>query len=70
MAVNKIIVGGVIRVDLTDATADASKIINSYTAYGATGEKITGNLKIITVHTGSTEPSSSLGNDGDIYIEI
>lgn len=43
MAINKVdLTDGTILVDLTDATATADKIIQGYTAYGATGEKLTG----------------------------
>ena len=40
--VNKVEYGGNTIIDLTDATATADKILSGYTAYGATGEKLTG----------------------------
>ena len=52
----------------TDATATASYILSAYTAY-VSGSKITGNLVIQHYYSGSTEPSSSLGANGDIYLK-
>jgi hypothetical protein len=42
--VNKVIYGDQTLVDMTDATADASKIARGYTAYLADGSKATGTL--------------------------
>jgi hypothetical protein len=53
----------------TDATAAAADIVTGKTAY-VNGSKITGNLEINKYYTGSTEPSSTLGNDGDLYLII
>lgn len=39
---NKVIYNGNTLIDLTDATATADKILSGYTAYGASGEKLTG----------------------------
>lgn len=53
----------------TDATASASDIVSGATAY-ANGSKVTGSLVINKYYTGSSAPSSSLGNDGDIYLKV
>lgn len=52
----------------SDANATTGDIINNKTAY-VNGSKITGNLVINKYYTGSTAPSSSLGNDGDLYLQ-
>jgi hypothetical protein len=39
---NKVVYGETTLIDLTDATATADKILSGYTAYGASGEKLTG----------------------------
>lgn len=39
---NKVIYNGQTLIDLTDATATADKILEGYTAYGASGQKLTG----------------------------
>lgn len=42
MAVNKVVYGTTVLVDLTDATAGADQILEGYTAYGADGNKLVG----------------------------
>lgn len=51
-----------------DATSTAADILSGKTAY-ASGTKLTGTLNFITVYTGTSAPSSSLGVNGDIYIQ-
>lgn len=54
--------------DTSDATATAADIIDGETAY-VDGRKIEGTLIVQTYYTGSTVPSSSLGANGDIYLQ-
>lgn len=54
--------------DTSDATATAGDIINGLTAY-ADGRKLEGSLIVQKYYTGSTAPSSALGNNGDIYFQ-
>jgi len=52
----------------SDATATTHSIVNGDTAY-VDGRLITGDLIINNYYTGSSAPSSSLGSNGDIYIQ-
>lgn len=54
--------------DTTDATAGSGQILSGYSAY-TNGAKVSGSVVIQHYYTGSTAPSSSLGTDGDIYLQ-
>lgn len=57
--------------DTSDATLSAaSQLLNGITAYNGAGAKITGTLAFSTIYTGSSAPSSSLGVNGDIYLQV
>lgn len=53
----------------SDATAAAGDIVSGQTAY-VNGSKVTGDLIINKYYTGSTTPSSSLGSNGDLYLQV
>lgn len=54
--------------DTTDATAGSGQILSGYSAY-TNGAKVSGSVVIQHYYTGSAAPSSSLGVDGDIYLQ-
>ena len=70
MAVNKVVYGTSVLVDLTSDTVTADKMLAGYTAHDKSGNQVTGNVTFATVYTGSGEPSSSLGGEGDLYLDL
>lgn len=70
MAVNKVVYGSRTLVDLTQDTVASDKLVRGYTAHDKTGNAITGSLKIQVYRTGSGEPSNSLGEEGDLYLDL
>ena len=54
--------------EVSDATATTSDILDGKTAY-VDGGLVTGSVVFQTYYTGSSTPSSSLGVDGDIYLQ-
>ena len=70
MAVNHVIINGETVVDLRNDTVSADKLLKGSTAHDKTGSAITGTVSFATVYTGSGEPSSSLGEEGDLYLDL
>jgi hypothetical protein len=70
MAVNKVVYGTSVLVDLTEDTVTADKMLAGYTAHDKSGNQVTGNVTFASVYTGSGEPSGSLGEEGDLYLAL
>lgn len=66
--VNKVEVNGSAIIDLTSDTVAASHLENGYTAHDASGATVTGTLTFVTYHVSASEPTSSQGSDGDIWL--
>lgn len=49
MKINKVVYGGATLLDLTGDTVNTDALVEGYTAHDASGEEITGTLKLITV---------------------
>lgn len=67
---NKVVVNGSAIIDITDTTADAANVENGSYFYTADGARTAGTLVVQNYYTGSSAPSSSLGSDGDLYLQI
>ena len=70
MGRSKVVYGTDILVDLTEDTVEAAALLEGYSAHDKAGETVVGSLSVITIHTGSGSPSSDLGNDDDIYLDL
>lgn len=70
MAISKVVYGGTTLIDLTADTVAAETLVSGTTAHKADGMAVTGSLVIQHYYTGSSTPSASLGEDGDIYLEV
>ena len=69
MAINKVVYGATTLVDLTGDTVTAATLASGATAHDRSGALVTGSLSFVTYYTGSSAPSSSLGQNGDIYLQ-
>lgn len=55
--------------DVTGVTASAADVVSGKSIVDSTGATVNGSLVIQHYYTGSTAPASSLGVNGDIYLE-
>ena len=56
-------------VDTNDATATSSDVVSGKTFYSG-GEKRTGTLVVQTYYYGASNPTDSLGVNGDLYFKM
>lgn len=74
MARNKVVFGSTTLIDLTPTTATAADVASGKVFFDAGGNQTTGTASgggtSQTVYCGTGSPSSSLGQDGDIYIVV
>lgn len=70
MAKNKIIYGNETLIDLTSDTVSSDKMTLGTFAHDKSGNIIEGSLVIQRYYVGSTEPASSFGNNGDLYLKV
>lgn len=70
MAINKVEYSNTTLIDITDTTATANTVLVGSAFYDNSGTKVNGGVSFISYYTGSSAPSSSLGSDGDIYVQI
>ena len=57
-------------IDLTGDTVTAADVANGKQFHLPSGVVTTGALSFITCYTGTTDPSSSLGQNGDVYLKV
>ena len=69
MGVNYLTYFGTTKFDLRSDTVTANSLLSGVTAHDAAGDSITGTVTIQTYYTGSSAPSASLGENGDIYLQ-
>ena len=70
MAISKVVYGTNTLIDLTSDTVTAQNLVSGITAHKADGTLVTGALVIQHYYTGTSDPSSSVGVDGDIYLKV
>ena len=61
---------GTTLIDLSNDTAVASDVASGKYFHLATGQRVSGTLNFVTYYTGSSDPSSSIGSNGDIYLKV
>lgn len=67
---NKVVVGGTTLIDLTSDTVTPSVLMQGYTAHDMAGAVISGTLTAQHIYTGTSAPTSSIGEDGDVYLVL
>lgn len=70
MQTSKVVYHGNVLIDLTNDTVTSNTMLEGVTAHASNGDSIIGTVVVQKWYSGSTDPSSGLGNDGDIYIKV
>ena len=68
--VNKVVYGSDTLIDLTEDTVASDKLLRGYTAHSNSGAVIFGELDLVNIFSGNDAPDNSIGDDGDIYIQL
>lgn len=55
-------------IDLTSDTVSTSTLLSGQTAHDKAGNVITGALVVNHIYVSTSQPSSSIGEDGDLWI--
>ena len=61
---------GTTLIDLSTDTAVATDVASGKYFHLATGQRVSGLLSFVTYYTGSSDPSSGTGSNGDIYLKV
>lgn len=72
MANNKVqLADGTVLLDLSgDTVTSSDHIIQGRIGHLANGSQVVGTVTFVTYYTGTTNPSSSMGSNGDIYLKV
>lgn len=68
MAVNKVIFGNEVKMDISDSTVDAEHLLSGKTAYDKSGEKITGTCTYDSDTTDATAAAGEILNGRTAYV--
>lgn len=61
--------GGTVLIDISQDTVTANTLLSGYTSHDHTGAPVSGAVSFVDYYTGTSDPASSLGNNGDIYLK-
>lgn len=61
---------GTILIDISSDTVTAGTMLSGTTAHDKSGASITGSVNFVTYYTGTSDPTGSLGTNGDIYLKV
>lgn len=70
MGRSKVVFDGETLIDLTGDDVTAETLAKGVKAHDKAGNPIVGELTFSTIYSGTSNPSSSLGSNGDIYLKV